>query len=222
MRCIYGRAKKKRKKSEKGEQNSPFIFRRNLHGKLAFLMIKGSVPHFYLHRILGKEEEHMFSKTGNTVHYARRMTEAEPEATAALEGSPEYPNIRGTVLFYRTLRGVLVVAEVFRLPYTPGPCASAVYGFHIHEGGSCTGNEEDPLADTGGHFNPKNCPHPYHAGDMPPLFGNNGYAWSAFVTNRFLIDEVRGRTVVVHAQPDDFTTQPSGNAGQKIACGVIK
>jgi len=73
-----------------------------------------------------------------------------------------------------------------------------------------------------GHYNPDNLPHPYHSGDMPPLFGNDGTAFSVFLTNRFKIDEIIGRTVVIHAQPDDFTSQPSGNSGEKIACGIIE
>ena len=84
-----------------------------------------------------------------------------------------------------------------------------------------TGNEDDPFADAKTHYNPKSCPHPYHAGDLPPLFSANGYAYSAVLTDRFTVDEIIGKTVVIHSSPDDFTTQPSGNAGRKIACGVI-
>ena len=56
---------------------------------------------------------------------------------------------------------------------------------------------------------------------MPPLLGANGYAFGAFVTDRFTISEIIGRSVILHAHPDDFTTQPAGGAGQKIACGEI-
>ena len=72
------------------------------------------------------------------------------------------------------------------------------------------------------HYNPKDCPHPYHAGDMPPLFGNNGEAFMAFMTDRFTVEEIIGKTVIIHSNPDDFTTQPGGNSGEKIACGKIK
>jgi Cu-Zn family superoxide dismutase len=57
---------------------------------------------------------------------------------------------------------------------------------------------------------------------MPPLFAGTGRAFLAFFTDRFTVDEIIGRTVVVHAKPDDFTTQPSGNSGSKIACGQIR
>ena len=57
---------------------------------------------------------------------------------------------------------------------------------------------------------------------MPPLFANAGYAFLVFYTDRFTVPEVVGRTVVIHDMPDDFTTQPAGNSGKKIACGVVK
>jgi Cu-Zn family superoxide dismutase len=79
----------------------------------------------------------------------------------------------------------------------------------------------DPFPSSGTHYNPNNCPHPYHAGDMPPLFGANGYAFLTFVTSRFTVNEIIGKTIIIHSMPDDFTTNPSGNSGEKIACGVI-
>jgi len=116
----------------------------------------------------------------------------------------------------------VVMTEVMGLPYTPGKCNERVFAMHIHAGESCTGNREDPFADTGGHYNPDNCPHPQHAGDLPPLFGNKSYAWSATLTGRFVLNDIIGKTVIIHVDRDDFTTQPSGDSGEKIACGVIK
>lgn len=144
-----------------------------------------------------------------------------PNARAVIKGSKEYPSVFGNVYFYQTMYGVLVVSEVNGLPDNDTKCASPVLGFHIHSGKSCTGNSEDPFADTLGHYNPDGCEHPYHAGDMPPLFSNKGYAFSAFLTDRFSVSEIRGRTVIIHSMPDDFKTQPSGDSGKKIACGAI-
>lgn len=127
----------------------------------------------------------------------------------------------GAVYFYRVWNGTFLIAQVQGLPEGTGTCASNIFGFHIHEGASCTGGAADPFSDTDGHYNPKSCPHPAHAGDLPPLFGNHGYAYMAVYTDRFTVDEVIGRTVVIHAGPDDFTTQPAGNSGAKIACGQI-
>lgn len=97
------------------------------------------------------------------------------------------------------------------------------FGFHIHEGGTCgvtTGDQ--PFQSAGGHFNPTNSYHPQHAGDLPVLFSNGGSAWMAVYTDRFRPADVVGRTVIIHQNPDDFRTQPSGNSGARIACGVIE
>lgn len=150
------------------------------------------------------------------------LSNCPPDARAELRGSPAHPNLRGTVDFYQHNDGVLLVAEVWGLPAPVTSCAAPIFALHIHEGGSCTGTAEDPFADAGVHYNPGLCPHPAHAGDLPPLFGNRGYAFLAVFTARFSVDEVLGRTVIVHSEPDDFKTQPAGNAGKKIGCGMIR
>lgn len=150
------------------------------------------------------------------------LLQRPPQAFAKIRGNGEHPNLRGIVRFYQTSSGVVVSAEIQGLPNPSGQCESPIFAFHIHSGGSCTGNSEDPFANAGTHFNPNNCLHPYHAGDMPPLFGADGSAFSMFLTNRFKLSDVIGKTVIIHSAPDDFTTQPSGNSGKKIACGVIE
>ena len=145
-----------------------------------------------------------------------------PFAKAIIQGSPDYPKIHGAVNFYQLSQGVVVAADINGLPMGDGKCGCRVFAFHIHEGESCTGTKNEPLANTGGHYDPEDCPHPCHAGDMPPLFGNSGRAWLAFLTDRIKVEEIVGKTVVIHSAPDDFTTQPSGNSGSKIACGAIE
>ena len=145
-----------------------------------------------------------------------------PQAAASIAGSPGYPSIAGTVRLYQTRAGVIVLAEVSGLPQSDRPCRERIFGFHIHEGADCGGTIDDPLAHAMAHYNPGGCEHPYHAGDLPPLFGNHGAALSLFLTNRFSVHEVIGKTVIIHDHPDDFTTQPSGSSGSKIACGVIQ
>lgn len=147
---------------------------------------------------------------------------AAPQATANIIGSEKYNNLRGTVSFYDIGYAILVTSSLYGIPYRNGHCQHPVLGLHIHEGRACTGNAEDPFADAGGHYNPENCLHPMHAGDLPPVFVNEGIAWSAVITTRFTIKEIIGRTVIVHAMADDFHTQPSGNSGEKIACGIIR
>lgn len=153
----------------------------------------------------------------NFLAYLRRR----PDAYAMMQGSRDYPEIEGRVFFYDTDCGTLVVSMVEGLPDTAEPCKSPIFAFHIHSGVSCTGNADDPFANVGMHYNPHSCPHPYHSGDLPPLFSAGGYAFSAVLTDRFTVEEIVGRTVIIHSSPDDFTTQPSGNAGKKIACGEI-
>lgn len=141
----------------------------------------------------------------------------QPERYAHVTGSNKYPDIQGMILFYRFGNGTVVVADVSGLPET----TSGVYGIHIHEGNSCTGTETNPFADAKGHFTLYGEDHPHHLGDMPVLFGNHGVAWGAFYTEKFYPGEVAGRTVIIHGMPDDFRTQPSGDSGEMIACGVI-
>ena len=114
-----------------------------------------------------------------------------PNATAYVRGSKKYPDIRGVVQFYEYQNNVLAVAEMMGLPTSKEICRKGIYAFHIHEG------------------------------DLPPLFENEGYALSVFLTNRFKIEDILGKTVIVQSDTDDFHTQPSGNAGEKIACGEI-
>lgn len=145
----------------------------------------------------------------------------QADAIAYIRGSDSYCNLRGKVLFYQLYDCVMVQAEIEGLPISNEPCDEPVFGFHIHEGTECSGNRNDAFANAKAHYNPDNCLHPYHAGDMPPLFGVNGSAFLAFVTDRFCVDEIIGRTVIIHRMSDDFHTQPSGNAGEKIGCGII-
>ena len=139
------------------------------------------------------------------------MILSTPYAMAKVSGNEQYPDIRGEVWFYEVYGGAFVVASIRNLVG-----ANGFHGFHIHEGNSCKAMMQ------GGHYNPTNQAHPGHAGDMPPLLANRGNAFSSFYTNRFYPEDVVGRVVVVHAMPDDFKSQPSGNPGILLACGVIE
>ena len=142
-----------------------------------------------------------------------------PAATAQIRGNANHPDLFGTVSFYTTpLGGVLVSAEMYGMP------ASDFYGMHIHEFGNCTpvsGGTAQPFSNAGGHYNPTNMPHPEHAGDLIPLLSNHGYAWTAVYTDRFRLPDIIGRSVIVHGMRDDFTSQPAGDSGERIGCGVI-
>ena len=136
-------------------------------------------------------------------------------ALATVSGGADNPEISGSVKFYQKPMGVLIVAKISGLPEN----RTGFYGFHIHEGTDCGG---EGFANTGSHYNPEGVMHPRHAGDLPPLLKCGNGAFLAVLTDRFKLEDIIGRTVVIHEGPDDFTTQPAGNAGRKIACGAIK
>lgn len=153
--------------------------------------------------------------------FARKLWSV-PSATASIEGGNGYEQIRGRVNFYRTNDGIIVSVELVNMPYDDKKCGVNFHGFHIHDGKSCTGNEKDNFANSGMHYNPDDCKHPAHAGDLVPLVSSKGYVWQNFLINSFTIDEIIGKIVVIHKNPDDFKTQPAGDSGTKIACGEIR
>lgn len=148
-------------------------------------------------------------------------------AFAEIRGSALVPDLYGNVFFTEVPYGTEVFIEVAGLPpYQPaegnmdpiGP-----HGFHIHENGTCgLGDPNDPFQEAGGHWNPDEQPHGNHAGDFPVLFSNKGYTRMSFFTNRFSPEDVIGKTVMIHQNPDDYRSQPSGDSGKRIGCGVIK
>ena len=130
-------------------------------------------------------------------------------AKAHIKGGKKYPKIDGTVTFKETKEGVLVTAKIKGLPKSNNKCSGKFFGFHIHEGTSCTGNLKDEFANSKGHLNPTNCHHPFHVGDLPPLIENNGYAYMSVLINKFKIKDIIGKVIIIHDSPDDFTNQPS-------------
>lgn len=148
-------------------------------------------------------------------------------AVACIIGGPFAPDIMGAVIFTAVRGGTEVAVEINGLPaYKPatnGNSPIGPHGFHIHEYGYCDLTDmEDPFKEAGGHWNPDHQPHGNHAGDFPVLFSNDGYAKTVFFTNRFTVDQVIGKSVIIHENPDDYRTQPSGNSGRKLACGIVR
>ena len=151
--------------------------------------------------------------------FVQLLQDNRPQAVAWVRGGSANPQISGLVKFYDTpYGGILVEAEVFGLPNIAVQGSTNFYAMHIHQNGDCSDN----FANTGEHYNPTSMPHPDHAGDMPPVLANQGYAWLSFYDKRFTIDDILNRSVIIHSRADDFTTQPSGNSGDKIGCGVIR
>jgi len=136
--------------------------------------------------------------------------------------SPTKSNsVSGVVTFTKVEGGVKIVADVTGL--TPGS-----HGFHIHEFGDCSAADG---ASAGGHFNPHHMQHGApdsemrHAGDFGNLeadaTGKAHYERVDTVISLEGADSIIGHAVIVHAKADDLKTQPTGNAGARVACGVI-
>jgi Cu-Zn family superoxide dismutase len=149
------------------------------------------------------------------------MINRKPDLVAYITGSKDYPKIKGKAEFFYERDGVIVSTIVSGLPYD-NENPFRVFAYHIHQGETCASVKDEPFANALGHYNPSNTPHPYHAGDLPPLFSNYGFAKSSVFTARFKLNEIRGKTVIIHLGTDDFTSQPAGMSGAKIACGVIE
>ena len=138
-----------------------------------------------------------------------------PDAVAKIQGGVEASRLSGCVQFFQENGCVLIVAWVSGLPRES---ETGFFGFHIHQGESCSGTD---FFETGSHYNPTAQAHPKHAGDLPSLLACRGNAYLSVRTDRFSVKDIIGRTVVIHSDPDDFHSLPAGNAGMKIGCGVI-
>ena len=149
------------------------------------------------------------------------MAPGSPKASATL--APTTGNrTAGTVTFTPNGDRVRVVAQVSGL-------TSGAHGFHVHEKGDCSAPD---ATSAGGHFNPGGQPHgnpaagAHHAGDMPMLVADaSGNATLDVTLSTIALGSgengIVGRSVVVHKDPDDFKSQPAGNSGARVACGVI-
>lgn len=149
-------------------------------------------------------------------------TTRDPAAGAELQ--PTRGNATsGEVRFVQQGDKVLVSGEVRGLQ--PG----REHGFHIHEKGDCSSGDG---MSAGGHYNPLGQRHgaygrgEHHAGDLPSLQADaNGVARFAFESTSISVgsgrNDVVGRGLIVHRDPDDYTTQPTGNSGPRLACAVI-
>lgn len=147
-------------------------------------------------------------------------TPSTPAASATLAGRSGAV-VSGSVNFYEVPGGLRIEARVAGL--TPGE-----HGFHVHEIGDCTAPDASSAK---GHFNPAGLAHGsheaavHHAGDLPNLLANaQGEAHYAGEVHGIGLNGpngIAGRSVVIHADADDYKSQPAGNSGKRIACGVI-
>jgi len=130
-------------------------------------------------------------------------------------------DVSGTVTFIQTMQGIKVIADLNGL-------SVGSHGFHIHEFGDCSATDG---TSAGGHFNPEGHDHAgldaemNHIGDLGNLVADeNGHAHLEFTTSQIQFNganSIIGRSIIVHAQADDLKSQPTGNAGARVACGTI-
>lgn len=146
-----------------------------------------------------------------------------PDAIAIIKGGPLAPYLTGKVSLYQLKEGVCVDIWLTGIPDdNEKDGITGFHAFHIHENGNCeVGDPSDPFLQAGGHWNPEHTDHPYHAGDLPPVLNNNGYARMSVITDRFTVCEAIGHSFILHEKADDFTSQPSGAAGKRLGCGII-
>ncbi len=149
---------------------------------------------------------------------SRGTTQAEAQL-APTQGN----KVAGSVTFKQTGEKIMVLAEINGL--SPG-----LHGFHVHDKGDCSAPDG---TSAGGHFNPTSKPHgspehgEHHLGDLMQLVADsNGVARQASYIDGVTIGDggptdIVGRSVIVHASPDDYKSQPAGNSGPRQACGVI-
>jgi Cu-Zn family superoxide dismutase len=145
-------------------------------------------------------------------------------ATAVADVKPTQGNTASGKVEFRQA-GSLVHVKVDLVGFAP----NSEHGFHVHERGDCSAPD---AMSAGGHFNPEGVAHgyythpPHHAGDMPNLKADDkGEVHTSFDVSWLSVgsggSDVAGRSVIVHRDPDDYKSQPAGNSGPRLACGVI-
>ncbi|ORE98739.1 superoxide dismutase family protein [Aurantimonas sp. 22II-16-19i] len=157
----------------------------------------------------------------STAAVAQDKTDMQDARNVELKGSDGAS--MGTASFVPTPHGVLIEADLQNLP-------GGTHGFHIHETGVCEGD----FSSAGGHYNPGDVDHGYmgetgpHAGDMPNVVATDGAVKvSVFNPNVSMtggdapLDDEDGSALMIHSGADDYASQPAGDAGSRIACGVI-
>jgi Cu-Zn family superoxide dismutase len=146
-------------------------------------------------------------------------------AVASLQFADAYPNATGSVVFTETDGGVAISAQV---DYG-GETRVGLHGFHLHETGDCSAAD---YTSAGGHFDPTGVDHGgpdaevHHGGDFGNVEIGDAFTGSLEMTSSMLsfegTDSVVGRAVILHAGEDDLTSQPTGAAGARDACGVVE
>jgi Cu-Zn family superoxide dismutase len=156
----------------------------------------------------------LLAACASTPSAPRATAQLQPTTGNATSGSVSFVQAGGKVRVRGEVRGLKPMAE---------------HGFHVHEKGDCSSGDG---MSAGGHFNPGSQPHgshagmAHHAGDLPSLKADaSGVAKFSFESKTISVgsgaNNIVGRALIVHRDPDDYTTQPTGNSGPRLACAVI-
>lgn len=146
--------------------------------------------------------------------------------TVSLLGAPEDSDFAGTLTITpEGSTGVRVVADV------AGVDKDGKHGIHVHENGMCEHHpaaaDAKPFSTAGGHYNPTNTEHacpptdPRHAGDLGNIDISGGKGHLELSVANLSADQLNGKAIILHAGEDDCKTQPTGNSGDRLACGVV-
>lgn len=180
----------------------------------------------------GKDQNTDSAETGTDQPINTTAPAPEPEqapaqetATATLAGAPGDADFQGTITFTPEGNGVRVSAQL------SGVDQDGTHGFHVHETGECThGEGSKHFTTAGGHFNPAGVEHacpptePRHAGDLGNIEVTSGSGSVETTTTLLSLsgpNSVAGKAIILHAKADDCKTQPTGDAGDRLACGVV-
>jgi Cu-Zn family superoxide dismutase len=157
----------------------------------------------------------LLAACASTPSAPRATAQLQPTTGNATSGSVSFVQAGGKVRVRGEVRGLKPMAE---------------HGFHVHEKGDCASGDG---MSAGGHFNPTGAPHGshgrgmHHSGDLPSLKADaSGVARIDFESDSMAVGsgatDIVGRGLIVHRDPDDYSTQPTGNAGPRLACAVIR
>jgi superoxide dismutase, Cu-Zn family len=145
--------------------------------------------------------------------------------TVTLQGAPDDSDFAGTLTITPEGSGVRVIADV------AGVDKDGKHGIHVHENGMCEHHpaaaDAKPFATAGGHYNPTNTEHacpptdPRHAGDLGNIEVSGGKGHLELSVANLSADQLNGKAIILHAGEDDCKTQPTGNSGDRLACGVV-
>jgi Cu-Zn family superoxide dismutase len=148
---------------------------------------------------------------------------AQETMTVTLQGAPTDTDFTGRVEVTPEGSGVRIVGDV------AGVDTDGKHGIHVHENGMCDheGEGGKHFTSAGGHFNPAGTEHacpptdPRHAGDLGNIEVSGGIGHMELSVPNVTADQLNGKAIILHAGEDDCKTQPTGNSGDRLACGVV-